>query len=66
LPSDLDGGVMVVRCGGPVSRASTLRSAVPETLPDGSQHRYDYLRLIADTTLNHRPVGRWRQGARGL
>src|ERR1700690_4614776 len=33
---------------GPVSRASTLRSSVPETLPDGSQHWGGYLRLIAD------------------
>src|ERR1022692_1656808 len=35
---------------GPVSRASTLRSAVPETLPDGTQHWDGYLRLIADAT----------------
>jgi len=45
------------KCGqGPVSRASTLRSAVPETLPDGSQHWYGYLRLIADAPSNDRPV----------
>src|SRR5580698_10757019 len=36
---------------GPVTRASTLRSAVPETLPDGLQHWNAYLRLIADPLL---------------
>jgi len=44
-------------CGqGPVSRASTLRSAVPQTLPDGSQHWDGYLRLIADAASNHNPA----------
>jgi len=35
----------------PVSRASTLRSSVSETLPDASQHWYGYLRLSADLSL---------------
>ena len=50
MRGELDGAPEL--CGqGPVSRASTLRSAVPETLPDGLQHWDAYLRLIADAAL---------------
>ena len=64
MRGELDGAPEL--CGqGPVSRASTLRSAVPETLPDGTHHCNRYLRLMGRSSLHHRPVAPLPQGPRG-